>query len=217
MPALAVLCAIGFARVRRAWFIAAIGVAAALTAFVAFESVLLQRAIGIALFGLAHWMLLVGTLCLCFAAMIVARLTRPAAPVAALLIYCIMASFLRPFDGTPGNFDAAAQARISGRDVWVPSNFSSGEEAYRFLLPTAKLHRYPEARAANVTELAQRYPIFTVRLPLNTAACAACTVLGHRLDLRGRLDASDIRALLQGRAFETLFLEEFLIESAGSR
>jgi 4-amino-4-deoxy-L-arabinose transferase-like glycosyltransferase len=217
MPALAVLCAIGFAAVRRAWFIAAVGVAAALTAFVAFESVLLERAIGIALFGLTHWMLLTGTLCFCLAAMIVARLTRPAAPVAALLVYCIMASFLSPFDGTPGNFDAAAQARISGRDVWVPSNFSSGEEAYRFLLPTANIHRYPEARAASVTELAQRYPIFTVRLPLNAAACAACTVLGHRLDLRGRLDASDIRAMLHGRAFETLFLEEFLIESSGSR
>jgi 4-amino-4-deoxy-L-arabinose transferase-like glycosyltransferase len=217
MPALAVLCALGFARVGRGWFIVALAVGTAATALVAIESAQLEQALRGALFSAGYWILLLSTCVLCMASIFVAVLTRPATPVAALLIFCSIASFLKPFDGPRGNFDAAAQARVTGREVWVPSDFSTGEEAYRFLLPTANIHRYAETHDATMTELAERYPFFAVRLPLDGAACAECQVLAQRLDLRGRLSAQDVLALLHGRVFQTVFLKELLIESSVAR
>jgi 4-amino-4-deoxy-L-arabinose transferase-like glycosyltransferase len=213
MPAVAALCGLGFARVWRGWFIMALAVGAAAIALVAYESELLGRAMRADLFSAGYWLLLSGTCLLCIASIFVPALTRPATPMAALLMFCTMAAFLKPFDGPRGNFDGAAQVRVTGRDVWVPSDFSTGEEAYRFLLPTAIIHRYSEARENIMAELARRYPYFAVRVPLDSAACAHCRVLSRRLDLRGRLGNGDILELLHGRIFQTVFLQELLIES----
>jgi 4-amino-4-deoxy-L-arabinose transferase-like glycosyltransferase len=214
MPALAVLCGLGWDRVGRGWFTATLAIAAAALAFLAYESVLLQRSTGAALFSAGFWLLLIAAIGFCIAASLRKGLTRPATPIAGLLVFLAMAAFLKPFDGQRGNFSPAAQSLVTGREVWVPSDFSTSEEAYRFLLPTAQIRSYQEPPIPNPGELARRYPLFAVRVPLGATPCDGCRVLSERLDLRGRLSSENIREILRGKVFENVFLEEFLIESS---
>jgi 4-amino-4-deoxy-L-arabinose transferase-like glycosyltransferase len=220
MPAVAVLCALGWDRLRGGWFVATLALCALGLAFLAYESWLLQRSTpGGGLFSLSYWFVLTAAAGFCVAAILLPSLTRPATPVAVLLVFLSMAMFLRPIDRELGKFIAQASLPVLGREVWVPSEFAASEEAYRFMLPSATIHSYVETRDGNVDELARRYPIFAVRLPLQGVACAGCRVLAQRLDLRGRLSAADIGELLHGRVFATVFIKEFLVESsiAGQR
>jgi 4-amino-4-deoxy-L-arabinose transferase-like glycosyltransferase/protein tyrosine phosphatase (PTP) superfamily phosphohydrolase (DUF442 family) len=213
MPAVAVLCALGWGRLGRGWFVATLGLCVLGLSFLAYESWLLQRAMPGGLFSIGYWLLLMAAAGFCAAAILLPPLTRPAAPVAALLVFLSMAAFLTPIDHELGEFSAQASRYVSGREVWVPSEFAASEEAYRFMLPTATIRSYVEARDENVDELARRYPVFAVRLPLQGTACTGCRVLAQRLDLRGRLSSADIAQLLHGRAFDTLFIKELLVES----
>jgi len=214
MPALAVLCGLGWDRLSRGWFIATLVCAAAALSFLGYESLLLQRATDPTLFSVGFWLLMVAAIGFCIAASLVPPLTRPATPIAGLLVFLIMAAFLKPFDGQRGNFSPEAQVFVTGREVWVPSDFSTSEEAYRFLLPTADIRSYPEPPIPNPDELARRYPLFAVRVALGAAPCGGCRVLSKRLDLRGRLSSANIHELLRGKVFENVFLEELLIESS---
>jgi 4-amino-4-deoxy-L-arabinose transferase-like glycosyltransferase len=214
MPALAVLCALGWERLRSGWFIATLIICAAALVFMAYESRLLQSAVGGMLFPTIYWALLLGAIGFCVAAMCIPAMRRPGAPVASLLLFLSMAVFLRPFDGSRGNFPAAAQSAVAGREVWVPSDFTTSEEAYRFLLPTAKLRIYTKREDLDSAALARQYRLFAVRMPLDGLPCGGCRVLGQRLDLRGRLSSADIEAILRGRVFENIFLKELLIESS---
>jgi 4-amino-4-deoxy-L-arabinose transferase-like glycosyltransferase len=213
MPALAVLCGLGWERLSRGWFIASLSIAASAFSFVAYESLLLQRATGGGLFAPSFWLLLLAAAGFCVAAICLPTLTRPATPIAGLLLLLSMAAFLKPFDGPRGNFSPEAQALVAGREVWVPSDFSTSEEAYRFLLPAAIIRSYAEQPIPDPAALAGQYPLFAVRVPLGAAPCAACRVLSRRLDLRGRLSSENIREILRGHVFENVFLEELLVAS----
>ncbi|MGA2778602.1 MAG: phospholipid carrier-dependent glycosyltransferase [Steroidobacteraceae bacterium] len=216
MPALAVLCGLGWDRLSRGWFIATLALAAAAIAFIGYESLLLQRASDPALFPATFWLLLLATIGFCVAASCWPALTRPAVPVAGLLLFFVMAAFLKPFDGQRGNFSPEAQAFVAGREVWVPSDFSTSEEAYRFILPSATIRTYQEPPIRGPDELARDYRLFTVRVPLSAAPCDGCRVLSERLDLRGRLSSENIHDILHGRVFESVFLKEWLIESSAA-
>jgi hypothetical protein len=210
MPAVAVLCALGWERVGRGWFIAALALGELVLAVLAFEALVLQRANGVALYSLWFWLLLLAAAVLPALATLRPQWTRPATPVAALLVFGALAGFLQPFDD---DFSARAQPWVVGREVWVPSDFASSYETYRFLLPGADVHVYHETREQDPEAMARQYALFAVRLPLDGAACAGCRVLARRLDVRGRLTASETRELLRGRGLERIFLQELLVSS----
>jgi 4-amino-4-deoxy-L-arabinose transferase-like glycosyltransferase len=218
MPAIAVLCALGWDRLGRGWFVATLTLCALGLAFLAYESWLLQRAMPAgSLFSIGYWLLLLAAAGSSAVAILLPPLTRPATPVAALLAFLSMATFLVPIDHELENFSAQASRYVRGREVWVPSEFSS-EEAYRFMFPAAAAIRgYVDTRDENMGDLARRYPLIVVRLPLHDAACSGCRVLAQRLDLRGRLSSADVAALLHGKVFDTVFIKELLIESGSSR
>ncbi|MFZ4536226.1 ArnT family glycosyltransferase [Propionivibrio sp.] len=216
MPALAVLCALGWERIARLWFILTLVTGAVVVTGLAYLSFRLQDTMpGADLYPLAYWVLLAVTLVFSLAAMRLPALTRAGTSVAVLLVFLSLAAFLHPFNGTLGNYSAETQRRMVGAEVWVPYDFNAKFEAYRFLLPGARIQGYREQREQDVAELAQRYPLFAVRVPLGSAACAGCRVLGERLDLRGRHTPAELNAILHGKVFENLFLKELLIESPG--
>ena len=226
MPALAVLCALGWERLGSSWFIATLVFCELALATLAYLSLRLQGATpDDALYAGFYWLLLLAAAGFSVAAMLIPALTRPGTTVAVLLVFFSMAAFLQPFDGQRGNFSAEAQRQVAGRQVWVPSDFNASYEAYRFLLPTAKIQSYRETREQHPDELARRYPLFAVRLPLNalgtldSAACNGCRVIGERLDLRGRHTSAELSAIVHGKVFENIFLKEWLVESslAGQR
>jgi 4-amino-4-deoxy-L-arabinose transferase-like glycosyltransferase len=214
MPALAVLCALGWERIGRWWFVLTLLVVAVVVAGLGYLSLRLQGAMpAVDLYPALYWLLLAATFAFALAAMALPALTRPGASVAVLLVFFSLAAFLRPFDGALGNYSSETQRRMVGAEVWVPYDFNAKYELYRFLLPGAAIQGYREEREQDVAELAGRYPLFAVRVPLGTEACAGCRVLGERLDLRGRHSQAELTEILHGKVFENLFLKEMLIES----
>jgi len=95
----------------------------------------------------------------------------------------------------------------------VPYDFNAKYEAYRFLLPDARITGYPEERAPDVDALAARYPLFAVRQPLAAGPCRGCRIVGERLDLRGRHSSAELKEIFAGRVFENLFVKEVLYAS----
>ena len=214
MPALAVLCALGWERIGRWWFVLTLVFAAVAVVGLGYLSLRLQGAMPMVdLYPALYWLLLAATLAFALVALARPALTRSGASVTVLLVFLSLAAFLRPFDGALGNYSNETQRRMAGTEVWVPYDFNAKYELYRFLLPGAVIRGYREERQQDVAELAQRYPVFAVRVPLGTAPCAGCRILGERLDLRGRHSQAELADILRGRVFENLFLTDMLIES----
>ena len=215
MPALAVLFALGWERIGRWAFLVSLALAGAALALLAFLALHLQQADGGALYAGGYWVLLALAAAVVAAGLALPRLTRPFLLVATLLVYLAFAAFLRPFDGAPGNYDAQALQAVQGRMVWTPCDFRAKDEGHRFLLPGARISGYYQAPALTPDELARQHRLFAVQLPLqDKVACAGCTVLGSRLEIRGRQNGAEIRDMLHGNVFPHLFVREWLVESA---
>lgn len=214
MPALAILCALGWERIGRVWFMLSLVAVILLVGLLAYLAWRVQAALpATALFGPLYWGLLGATVVLAALAIFRPALTRPATTVAGLLALLALAGFLRPFDGALGSYSAQTQAETNGHEVWVPYDFNAKYEAYRFLLPGARITGYPEERAPDVDALAARYPLFAVRQPLAAGPCRGCRVVGERLDLRGRHSSAELKEIFAGRVFENLFVKEVLYAS----
>jgi hypothetical protein len=219
MPAVALLCALNWQHISRKAFIASLVLAEALISGIAYLADRLQAEMPDAqLYSQMFWLLVTGSGILTLLAIVVPAFTRPAVNAAALLVLLCFAAFLRPFDGGPGNYSSEARHYAVGKDVGVPCNFRAMDEGYRFMLPGAKIHGYNENQNLSANELAMRYPLFAVQLPLNDSAiqgyCAECRFIGQRLDIRGRQSSAELKEMiLQGKVFEQLFVREVLLES----
>ncbi|MBI5659138.1 MAG: phospholipid carrier-dependent glycosyltransferase [Nitrosomonadales bacterium] len=220
MPAIAVLCALNWHRISRKAFVVSLAVALGVIAVLAYFSVRLQHELGNdRLYPAAYWLLLAGTAALALLALFRAELTRPLVSVAVILVLLSLAAFMRPFDGAPGNYDAAAQQQARGKDVWTPCNFRAKDEGYRFILPGSKAHGYRDDQGLAVAQLAGRYPLFAVQVPLanpalHDIACTGCKIVGQRLDMRSRQSTAEMKEMfLHGKVFVYLFVREYLIEA----
>ncbi len=121
--------------------------------------------------------------------------------------------FLRPFDGALGTYSEEARSYVQDRNVWVSCNFRAHDEGHRILLKGALVHGYAESWNLTPDELAARYPLFTLQLPLQAQPCAGCKVIGQRLEIRGRHSDEELRAMLGGEVYRHLFVREWLLES----
>lgn len=211
MPGVALLLALNWPRIPRAAFVASLLAAFALLAVFGWLAFGLQQEA--ARHGADFWLVLAGAMALALAAIIQPRWTRGLVSVVALLTWLVLALFLRPFDGPAGRYDTAAQQAVQGRDVWVPCNFRAHDEGHRFLLPGARVHGYDEGWRLTEEALKARYAVFAVRLPLPARPCADCEVIGQRLEIRGRHDEREIRAMLRGEVAAHLFAREWLLRS----
>lgn len=215
MPVLAVLCALSWQRISRWAFVASLLLCGGVLVLLAFLSWRLQQAMpGEDLYSAGYWLLLLMTATLLLLGIFHARTTRLVTNVVVLLVMLSLAAFLRPFDGIAGNFSAGAQRYAAGKEVWVPCDFRAVDEGYRFILPGAKIHGYFAGAPLSVGELASRYELFAVQLPLQTP-CDGCKIIGERLEIRGRHSPDELKRILAGEVFEQLFVKELLIESSG--
>jgi hypothetical protein len=146
---------------------------------------------------------------------LVPAFTRPVMNVSVLFVFIVFAAFLRPFDGALGNYTAAVQSYLQGKDVWVPCNFRAKDEGYRFLLPGAQVHGYRE-EGATIAKLSASYTLFAVQVPLQDSGCVECRILGQRLDIRSRQSEEELKQMLKGDVFRHLFVKELLIETRGA-
>jgi 4-amino-4-deoxy-L-arabinose transferase-like glycosyltransferase len=219
MPAVALLCALNWQQIGRKAFIASLVLAGVLIAGIAYLAVRLQEGMpDVQLYPPTFWLLIAGAGILTLLAIVVSALTRPCVNVVALLVLLCFAAFLRPFDGAMGNYNAEVQHYASGKDVGVPCNFRAMDEGYRFILPGAEIRGYNEDQKLTANELAARYPLFVMQLALNdnsqNGGCAACKIIGQRLDIRGRQSSAELKEMfLEGKVFQHLFVREMLMES----
>jgi 4-amino-4-deoxy-L-arabinose transferase-like glycosyltransferase len=124
MPALAVLCALSWDRINRKLFVVSLAAAAGVLALLAYLSFRLGQGLAsVPLYGIGFWALLLGSTVFVVLAFIKSELTRPGLSVASLLVFLYFAAFLRPFDGPLGRYSQDVQAKVRGKDVWVPVNF----------------------------------------------------------------------------------------------
>lgn len=217
MPALALLCALNWHRLSRQVFVPVLLAAGALLGVMAWLSWRLQQSlVGGPGYPPTYWLLLLGTATLVVAALFRPSFTAPALNVAVLLVFLSFAAFMRPLDGPLGRFSPEACRYVQGKEVWVPVNFRAKEEGHRFLLPGATPRPYRENRNVNLTVLPAQYPLFILRLPINSPSTPAGRLIGQRLDIGSRHSASQIKAMLGGKVFENLFLREFLVEAPAS-
>jgi hypothetical protein len=215
MPAVAVLCAINWERIDLRAFKASlvfVGVAVLLAGYLSLR--LEQGVPGGRLFSFGYWALVVVTAVVALAPLIAPRLVRPCVNVAILLGLTMLAGFFRPFDGAAGTYDAHAQSVARGQAVWVPVNFVAKEEGHRFLLPGADVRGYALDSSLTTDDLAARYPMFAVSLPMTATGVSGGSVIGQRLDIRTRHSTNEILEMLRGRVYENLFVKEVLVESA---
>ena len=212
MPGVAVLCALNWQRIPRWVFVLTLLASAAVLLLLSFLARSLQNETG-GMYGWDYWLLVGVTLALTLLALISAKLIRNLVNVVVLLTLLLLAAFLRPFDGAMGTYSEAAQREVQGKDVWVSCNFRAHDEGHRFLLPNARVHGYDEYWNLTPEELAARYKIFALQLPMNAEACAGCRVIGQRLDIRGRHSSEELKAMLKGDVYQHLFVKELLIES----
>ena len=219
MPALAVLCALNWERIKLELFNTTLIVTGVLILGLAYLSWRLQQNVPeMQLYPAAYWLLLVGNGVLIVLALARPRLTRAIVNVAVILALLSMAAFLRPLDGPLGSYNAEVQNYTRGRAVWVPINFNAKEEGYRFFLPGADVHAYDFDPNLTVTDLSARYPLFALRLPMSASATnlGGCKIIGQRVDLGSRHTGRQIWEMIRGKVFEHLFLKEVLIEAPPS-
>jgi hypothetical protein len=162
MPALAVLCALGWQRIGRWWFVLTLIFAAVVTVGLAYLSYRLQALPAVDLYPAWYWLLLALTLVFAVFAMLRPALTlrrrhRPAGlPFAA--------AFLRPFDGALGNYWKHSAA-------WLALRCGCPRPCIRAVSLVAWRHDqgYREERQP-IWPVAQHYRC-SPRVPPGTAAC----------------------------------------------
>lgn len=222
MPAVALLCALNWQHISRKVFIATLLLCGAVLLGLTLLALRLQNAMtDELLYGYGFWLLIVTTACLLLAAIIVPEFIRPALNVVALLVLLTFAALLRPLDQHYALYSEVTQQAVQGKTVAVPCNFRAHDEGHRFLLPGADIVGYHQSQNLTVEQLAQRYDVFAVQLPLQTmisdSACTQCSILGERLDIRGRQSSEELRDMfLHGHVFEHLFVREVLMSSSVS-
>jgi 4-amino-4-deoxy-L-arabinose transferase-like glycosyltransferase len=217
MPAVAVLCALYWDRISRWAFITSLVIVGAAIAAMAYLSLRLQREVFDAqVYPIGYWLLLAVTGALVVSALVVPKLTRPTVNATIILTYLSYTAFLLPFDGPLGNYEAEAQQYAKGKDVWVPCNFRAKDERYRFILPGAQVHGYKDSQRPSVPELSKQFPLFAAQLSFRNPECPSCKIIGQRTDIRSRYSSAEIKEMLEGKAFEYLFVKELLIEAPGA-
>jgi 4-amino-4-deoxy-L-arabinose transferase-like glycosyltransferase len=217
MPALAVLCALNWERISPAAFRASLVVTGAASLLLAYLSLRLEQGVpGDRLYSLGYWALLSATVIVAVGSLLSPRLMRAGINVAILLALLTLAAFLRPFDGAAGTYSTTVQELVKGRTVWVPTNFVAREEGHRFLLPGADVRGYPLEPNATAADLAARYPLVAIRVPMNGTVTEG-HVIGQRLDIGTRHSREEIIDMLRGNVFEHLFVKELLVDSARGR
>jgi 4-amino-4-deoxy-L-arabinose transferase-like glycosyltransferase len=220
MPAVALLAALNWYAISRKFFVVTLALAGLFLLGLAMLAARLQSEVADALlYGTGFWLLLLASLAVVLVALFLPRLSREAAPVVGLLALLSFAVFLRPFDAHLARYNPATEAFVQGKTVAMPCNFRAADERVRFLLPHAEIVGYRDDLHFDATQLAMRYPLFAVKIPLaldvKNSLCADCRLIGQRLDIRGRQSAAELNAMLfQGKFFEYLFVREVLMQSA---
>ena len=235
MPAVAMLLALYWQRIARAWYLPALLACACVL-------VLLARvawvAHGLALASDGAWLMTTlmaggGLLAAC-AGVASARCTRGAAVAAALLVLVVFDLTVDPLDGPVGQYPAATVSTLPQGTVAVPNGFNGQFERFQFLLPggrqfvpyetggRALSHRVPGAPvptpAEELDDLLRTHAAVVWIQPRADApsppCLPRCIVLGERWLMTSRHLPGEVRADNLWYPQDWLFRREWLLQAA---
>ncbi len=138
------------------------------------------------------------------------RLFLPVAAVGALLTLGIgLSPFNRPFDPAVGGPGLGA---LAGRTIWFPSTFNRRYERYRFLLPGSEIASYNGRQPSEGMRALAEGKLTAIAYELGEPLPEGHRIYGELLDLRTRLPAADIRAIVLESRFDKLFYRLVVLE-----
>ena len=213
MPALAVLIALVWFRLNRWVLFATTLICTIAIAAIGYLGWLLQHDVGRPVYSATEAILLVIILAALMLSLLLPRLLPWLTLPGIFAAYLTLTGFLSVFDGPMGRYKENVQRQVAGQTVWVPYNFNAAYEQYRFLLPGADIRGYRDDAGIPLHILRERYPLLIIQQPLDTPVCTDCRILGERLELRGRQNDTEIKAMLHGEVARHLFMREILIDN----
>ena len=226
MPALAILIALYWQRIGRAWFVMCLLLCGLLIAALT-RIVWAEHGLGIAtslelgfalLVGLAGLLLLGGGL-------LKPSWTRACTVAACLLVYASFGLSTASLNGSAGQYASSVQVKFQNARVAVPNDFNGDFERFQFLLPGNQFVPYAmEERSASDSGasqlgalLASHDAVIWLQADLAELAppCAPdCRVLGWRWDVKGRHRSGEIHVDNLFYPELWLFRREWLVTSA---
>ncbi|MFO7599512.1 MAG: glycosyl transferase family 39 [Candidatus Desulfacyla sp.] len=214
MPALAVVMATRCHHVGRYAFVLSLSAVIAVLLPIGWLSLLLAREVGVQAFPWWHWPLVVTGAAFAAAAIARPRWTAMGSATAVLSVFLSLAGFLSVFDKPLGVFNSVVTEATVGRVVWVPENFRSVAEQYRFLLPRAVVRGYPAALKMPHAGIRGPDDFVVIRRPLD--APAPESAIGSRIHLTSRHTARQIWEMATGSVQKHLFAREWVVAPPGS-
>jgi len=228
MPALAMLLALYWTRIARAWFVPSLvlcGVFVVALGRIAWAAHDLGIGNGVELFSS---LFVAGTgLALVAVGLLKPALTRTCTLSATLSVFATFSLTTAPLNGPDGQYSDQTLSLVNRAHIAVPSSFNGQFERFEFLLPHNRFTPYDgDARAqmpvsANRTELAQLLQNHDAVVWLQTRdetsgpLCAAqCVVLGTRWEVKGRHQDGDITLSNLWYPQQWLFRREWLLRRA---
>jgi 4-amino-4-deoxy-L-arabinose transferase-like glycosyltransferase len=153
---------------------------------------------------------------LAIAAIVGGLLLRRNAPyvfhLGALCAFASLAAALAPFDGPAGRYDRSTQMALSGKVVYVPSNFVAKYERHRFILPESEIEGYDPADRQRLNQLLRSGQIVAIERPMGQTVPGSFEVYGRRLSLRSRQRRDEIARILIDRELDLLVQQELIVQ-----
>ena len=209
MPAVAVILATRGHHVGRNAYVLTLIASAAVIAAVAWLSLSVARGFDQPLLSWSHWVIMALCGAFCVAAIVRSSWSRACAAPAALATMLCVSTFLGIFKAPHGTFDLVAVESIRGRTVWVPENFRSVAEEYRFLLPGVVVRGYPAS--AGTPPAAEARPEDLQVIALEVAAPAPEGAVASRMEITSRHTGEQLIDMARGDVVRHLFRREWIV------
>jgi 4-amino-4-deoxy-L-arabinose transferase-like glycosyltransferase len=127
------------------------------------------------------------------------------------LTFLAVASALAPFEGALGRFEPERVEALSGRRVYVPTEFISKHERHRFLLPGVDVRGYDANDAAERARLLEAGSFVILHRPVSAESAGPFRVFATRLDLRSRQTVEEMLRILIRRETDLLVRRELVV------
>ena len=220
MPAVAVLVALYWQRMARAWFVATLvlGVLGALgLGLIALGAAraMQDASANSQVLSPLFWLLLVVVVLASIAGVFKKQWTRAIGAASGFAVLVLLAWTTAPVNGERGNYKPSTLVLLQGQTVRVPNNFNGQFERYQFIMPGVKVLAYDAPQPvdfAGVDALLKTSRYALVARRIGQVPCTNCRIVDSRWDLRSRQDASE-GAWAALKTPETFwYAKEYLVE-----
>lgn len=216
MPALAILLALYWHRIPRAWFLPSLLLCSALA--LAFARIA-WASHGLAIASTQELIMTLGmtvvVMGLVLAGLARARWTRACALMACLGVYASFGLCTAPLNGPAGRYPDSLMGQLKDKRIAVPSNFNGEFERFEFLLPGNRLLPYPSGSPQPLHHLLAHHDAVAWlqdgSVQSQPDCLPQCTVLGSRWEVKGRHQSGEITLANIAYPEQWLFRREWLL------